>query len=62
MKIERDGGPGFTIDVVRFWLFENGKLLLALAGLTAAAIRGLSWLGRQYTGPGVYEEAELVRF
>jgi hypothetical protein len=62
MKIPRDGGQAFAIQVVRFWLAENGKLLLFLVGLTGITILGLLWLSRQYAVPGVYEEAEVVRF
>jgi hypothetical protein len=62
MKIQRDGRRTFMIEVVRFWLGENGKLLILLVSLTTIAILCLVWLSRQYAAPGVYEEAELVRF
>jgi hypothetical protein len=62
MKIARDGNWTFAIDVARFWLGENGKLLILLLGLTILSILGLQFLTRQYAGPGVYEEAEVVRF
>jgi hypothetical protein len=62
MKIPHDGGRAFAIDVARFWLEENGKVLLLLFGLTVIVIVGLAFLTRQYTVPGVEEQAEVVRF
>jgi hypothetical protein len=62
MKIPRDGGRAFAIDVVRFWLEENGKLLLFLIGLAGVGILGLQFLTGPYAVPGVEEQAEVVRF
>ncbi|MBV9881596.1 MAG: hypothetical protein JO276_01150 [Sphingomonadaceae bacterium] len=62
MKIPQDGNRAFAIDVARFWLAENGKLLFLLLGLAVASLLGLRFLSRQYADPGVYVEAEVVRF